>query len=141
MKKAMLLFLICSLLYSCNDDNQKIKDSIKDEMNKTLKDFSSYEVVEIKILDTIYVKEDLMEAKKLLKYLPKYGKYEAESTRLNNLKLNDKDISRFRILHKYRAKNGFGAYGLSEDIISLDKNFKYAGNNKEMFTVRQNTLR
>lgn len=53
MKKIILVALVSMALFSCSNNESKIKDGIKIYLDKNAKDPKSYELVEFKITDTV----------------------------------------------------------------------------------------
>lgn len=65
MKKIILVAILLTALFSCSNDESKMKSGIVDYLNKNAKDPKSYEFVELKVIDTITAGEcakDLIES-------------------------------------------------------------------------------
>ncbi|RZJ54088.1 MAG: hypothetical protein EOO44_06240 [Flavobacterium sp.] len=105
MKKLIGLFFAFAILACNTKDEQKIAEGlVKKNLDSTLKDPKSYEVIEfgkvMTLKDTIIIYE---------------GK--PDTVRYNGVK---------SIFHKYRAKNSFGGYVVSSTYFHIDSNMTKA---------------
>ncbi|MDG2430934.1 hypothetical protein [Flavobacterium sp.] len=166
------LAIISFLFLSCSKES-KIKNKIKEYVEKNFNDPSSYELVELKLFDTIneqkvskyltdqrlgkltrikqYVQEKREEQSKIasnalfsgnhyylitaMAKLEKQNailnKFEKDSVKIiqneiNQLKkyINSKNISHYRYIHEYRAKNDVGALVKCIDTLRIDNELK-----------------
>ncbi len=152
MKQLLCLLSLVVILSSCSKSpEQKAKDLIKEEMKKSMNDFSSYEPVEYGKLDSAITPIDtfgdsisynsalqtMENAKKEMiefadtksiaaDYQNKYDKGKKES---DSLKIViDKKIKEYKpvfkgwvMVHKFRGKNKLGALVLNSIIYEFDK--------------------
>lgn len=129
MKKTLLGAILLFSVMSCTT-NSKIDSEIDKKMSETLKDYSSYEPMETKITDTIYVgaiaKSEINDPVNLrhpsVTKTAKFRKLE-----------NSKEVISYIVSHKYRAKNGFGALDIYEEVFVFDKNLKLFGKSQKTF--------
>lgn len=129
----MKIFLLGAILLfsvmSCTT-NSKIDSEIDKKMSETLKDYSSYEPMETKITDTIYVgaiaRSEINDPVNLrhpsVTKMAKFRKLE-----------NSKEVISYIVSHKYRAKNGLGALDIYEEVFVFDKNLKLFGKSQKVF--------
>jgi hypothetical protein len=123
MKKIILVAFLALGLVSCGD-NRKIDSEIDKKMSETLKDYSSYEPMETKTTDTIYVgdiaKNQITDPVNLRHpSVTKMAKFKALES--------SKEVLSYVVSHKYRAKNGLGALDIYEEVFVFDKNLKLFG--------------
>lgn len=152
MKKTIALFGLL-VAFGCAKETH-IEKSISEYVQTNLKDPASYEKISIKVLDTITVGDQIKEEK--IGYEKPIKEYEQKNEELRQgsqnesvkafIKDNSNQIDYFnkiiaerckdssstetkyyKISHKYRANNSFGAKELYNDIVSMDKNYKITG--------------
>lgn len=122
---------------ACGSPEKTAQKLVKDYLKENLKDPSSYEPIEFGSLDTLYTSvaadtDYIKLAKEATEYLQKavYDDY-GSGWGIIGMKLKEKadSIERnfvpafkgWKMVHKYRAKNGFGALDLSTDIFCFNK--------------------
>jgi hypothetical protein len=162
MKKFILLLVLSMALFSCSNNESKMKSAIIDYLNKNARDPKSYEFVELKIVDTVtvgdYAENKILElqisnseaqqqiniTKLKAKDNPSETKNKiillSEEIIVKNKKdsielsknLNNKEVIGFVATHKFRIKNGFGALDLSEMYVEFDKEFKLLEMDKDL---------
>lgn len=152
MKKTVALFGLL-LAFGCAKETP-IEKSISEYVQANLKDPASYERIEVKVLDTVTVGDEAKEESKFWKEnIKKNEDKNAELMKMNqsepvkryiednNSRIeNDKatlktrcsdslstETRYYKVSHKYRANNSFGAKELYNDIVSMDKNYKITG--------------
>lgn len=113
MKKLLLSFVLISII-GCAEQTP-FEKSIENYVQTSFKDPSSYEKISIKFMDTVTV------AKKI----ETYKKRKMDVSHFKNDSLDK--ILYFRISHKYRAKNSFGALTFHNDIVSMNTEYKITG--------------
>ncbi|WP_184550067.1 hypothetical protein [Mucilaginibacter sp. FT3.2] len=101
-----------------------IYNSVNTYLKETLRDYSSYQPVSFAEFSEVRSKE----ADKIAVYLSDKGYNDGKNRNPKNDSLANewrkmKPVG-FTIKHKFRAKNGFGVYGLETDEFSLDTLFK-----------------
>jgi hypothetical protein len=114
--------------------NCKIYQSVNHYLKENLKDYSSYQPISFAEFYPVYPDT----ANAISKYLTAHGYFEdsikVKSPHLDslwNIYSKYKPIG-YTIKHKYRAKNGFGAYGLSVEEFTMDTLFNIS-------TVKEST--
>jgi hypothetical protein len=102
----------------------EIYSSVNTYLKENLKDYSSYQPVSFAEFEVVKPKK----ADQISEYLSSVGYYDGKNRTKHNDSLFN-EWTKFRpdgyiIKHKYRSKNGYGAYGLETDEFDLDTNFK-----------------
>jgi hypothetical protein len=152
MKKTVALFSLL-VAFGCTKEIP-IEKSISEYVQTNLKNPASYEKISIKVLDTVTVGDEIKEEKAGYKEI--ITEYEQKNNELkqgaqndavkaymkdnnNQIDLYNKQIADrckdssstetkyYKVSHKYRANNSFGAKELYNDIVSMDKNYKITG--------------
>ena len=136
MKKIALICIVV-VFAACGSPEKTAQKLVKDYLKENLKDPSSYQSIEFGSLDTLYtsvaadteytdlVKEATENLQKAL-----YSDH-GSGWAIIGMKLKEKSDSiernfvptfkGWKMAHKYRAKNGFGALDLSTDIFCFNK--------------------
>ncbi len=152
MKKTVALFGLL-VAFGCTKENP-IEKSISEYVQTNLKDPASYEKISIKVLDTVTVGDEIKVEKG--EYKATIKEYEQKNDELRQgsqnesvksyVKDNNNEIDRinnliaerckdssstetryYKVSHKYRANNSFGAKELYNDIVSMNKDYKITG--------------
>lgn len=152
MKKTVALFGLL-VAFGCTKENP-IEKSISEYVQTNLKDPASYEKISIKVLDTVTVGDEIKVEKG--EYKATIKEYEQKNDELKKgsqneavksyIKDNNNEIDRinnliaercrdssstetkyYKVSHKYRANNSFGAKELYNDIVSMNKDYKITG--------------
>lgn len=110
MKKLIYLILLVAISFvSCKKDkNDLIKEAVKEEVQRTAGDPSSYESVDCIIVNTITHEEHLDNT--IDKSLSEVEKFSAMDSVISNYGKNS--IWAYRVFHSYRLKNENGALQL-----------------------------
>jgi predicted house-cleaning noncanonical NTP pyrophosphatase (MazG superfamily) len=151
--KKIIPLLALVMLFSCTKESL-FEKSISEYVKTNFKDPSSYEKIEVKVLDTITVgdqvreeksnyQEQIKDLRKTNEMNEKLGRSEVqEMMAKDNLEeiasiqnvISDRckdtastEMVYYKISHKYRANNSFGAKELYNDIVSMDKDYKITG--------------
>lgn len=149
MKKIVALFGLL-VAFGCTNKTP-IEKSISEYVQTNLKDPKSYEKISIIVLDTIKVGNEIKEEK--AKYKETIKEYELKNSKLrqgtqneaiksyikdneNQIDFYNKEIAYrckdssstetkyYKVSHKYRANNSFGAKELYNDVVTIDKDYK-----------------
>jgi sulfate adenylyltransferase subunit 1 (EFTu-like GTPase family) len=147
--KKIISLLALFVIFSCEKEN-RIEKSISEYVQTNFKNPASYEKISIMVLDTVTVGDEIKKEK--AGYQESIKKLEQKNDELrkgsqngavvaylkdnvNELKNYNKLIAErckdsssteakyYRISHKYRANNSFGAKELFNDIISMNKDY------------------
>ncbi|MEI6695532.1 MAG: hypothetical protein WCO13_05645 [Bacteroidota bacterium] len=151
MKKIILLIALSAIIISCSESSdKKAQRAIKDYLQKNLNDAKSYESVDFGklISDSTKFDDDLYNSG--IKFSESNFEFfssvynesqnpddkirmtEAEKEVIEKKKEYEQAKSNFKseliykMTHKYRAKNKFGAIVLEETLFVIDKDFKKA---------------
>lgn len=119
MKKTAIITFIILILVACNTDQKKAEKLVKQYLKENLKDADSYKNIEMGDVKPLtwrglFVQEDVKKVKN--KELPALEFEERLKSFLNNMKeqnMNPDSIIAYTMEHKYRAKNSFGGYVIS----------------------------
>ncbi|RYZ61455.1 MAG: hypothetical protein EOO14_05005 [Chitinophagaceae bacterium] len=138
--KKLTLIASAAFLFSCSSEpKDKVAESIKDYMNKNLNDAKSYEAVETSKPDSFYysyfqTSEGQVAKVEISTYVESnanpddllYEVFQDEKKKRDSILDIERKSYRWygwKVFHKYRAKNKFGAMVLQSDSFYLDKNF------------------
>lgn len=141
MKRFFLVFFIALFIISCNSSDRKMKNSINEYLSNFAKDPSSYQLIELKIIDTITISEinKIKEENLLSQQLSilssnfytvddkkiKVKDLESEiSNLLEESKLSSNVIKGYVANHRFRMKNSYGGLELYSLFILFDSTFK-----------------
>lgn len=149
--RKLLIFLLVIPLISCKSDLDKSKEAIKNYLFTTLKDYDSYQEIETSQVyiwsegDNDTEIRDIREHVNLGHMLLKLGNdptYTGEKSEIDKLRVEtlnnieyliqqmdnicnkSKIGDSYWVKQKFRAKNSFGGYNISEIWFKLDDKFK-----------------
>lgn len=136
MKKLLGAIILFSAM-SCST-NSKIESEIDKKMSESLKDYSSYEQIETKTIDTIHVGEIAK-----LEIANPVNLRHPSPTKMAKFKQleNSDEVLSYVVYHKYRAKNGIGAFDVYENEYVFDKDLKLFGDISQAYNSKSISTR
>lgn len=156
MKTKISILYLAVILISCNSNESKMKVGITDYLNKNAGDPKSYELIELKVIETVTVGEIAkmitanndtiitkytealqkiknnfreyapIEIRKMNEMRPEIEKLKIEYEYYTPL-INSKEVLGYIAFHKFRIKNSLGILGIATHYVAFDKEFKLLG--------------
>jgi hypothetical protein len=112
---AIPIILIVVAFKSCNKDSKKdskMEANIKAIVTKMANDPKSYELIELKPLDTVTIG-------KICKWLVDTDRVYSDNQNCIEMK-SDKTVIGYLMEHDYRMKNAFGALMVAQKVVAFD---------------------